>query len=161
MALASLGRLAGSESTVLSPLRSVDAWGKRESDLLGAMTVYFMKSAINAKIPVDQSTVEALFQSANQGDERTMKSVLAEIGEEIAKNERKKAVDEGIEIGVENGLRIAIDNVTSSRFHKRSRRLNADVKRVSDFEQLNSILTFATVQATSINDVIAYVGALQ
>ena len=157
MALASLGRLAGSESTVLSPLRSVDAWGKRESDLLGAMTVYFMKSAINAKIPVDQSTVEALFQSANQGDERTMKSVLAEIGEEIAKNERKKAVDEG----VENGLRIAIDNVTSSRFHKRSRRLNADVKRVSDFEQLNSILTFATVQATSINDVIAYVGALQ
>ena len=86
-----------------------------------------------------------------------MKSVLAEIGEEIAKNERKKAVDEG----VENGLRIAIDNVTSSRFHKRSRRLNADVKRVSDFEQLNSILTFATVQATSINDVIAYVGALQ
>ena len=157
MALASLGRLAGSESTVLTPLRSVDAWGKRESDLLGAMTVYFMKSAINAKIPVDQSTVEALFQSANQGDERTMKSVLAEIGEEIAKNERKKAVDEG----VENGLRIAIDNVTSSRFHKRSRRLNADVKRVSDFEQLNSILTFATVQATSINDVIAYVGALQ
>ncbi len=157
MALASLGRLAGSESTVLSPLRSVDAWGKRESDLLGAMTVYFMKSAINAKIPVDQSTVETLFQSANQGDERTMKSVLAEIGEEIAKNERKKAVDEG----VENGLRIAIDNVTSSRFHKRSRRLNADVKRVSDFEQLNSILTFATVQATSINDVIAYVGALQ
>ena len=127
MALASLGRLAGAESTVLSPLRSVVEWGKRESDLLGAMTVYFMKSAINAKIPVDQSTLETLFQSTNQGDERTMKSVLAEIGEEIAKNERKKERDKGIEIGLENGLRIAIDNVTSSRFNKRSRCLNADV----------------------------------
>ena len=157
MALASLGRLAGAESTVLSPLRSVAEWGKRESDLLGAMTVYFMKSAINAKIPVDQSTVETLFQSTNQGDERTMKSVLAEIGEEIAKNERKKAVDEGIE----NGLRIAIDNATVTRFNKRSRQLNADIKRVSNFEQLNSILTYTIGQATSIDDVIAYVAALQ
>ena len=52
-----------------------------------------------------------------------MKSVLAEIGEEIAKNERKKAVDEGIE----NGLRIAIDNAAVTRFNKRSRRLNADI----------------------------------
>ena len=90
-----------------------------------------------------------------------MKSVLAEIGEEIAKNERMKAVDEGIEIGVENGLRIAIDNAAVTRFNKRSRRLNADVKRVSDFDQLNSILTYTIGQATSINDVIAYVGALQ
>ena len=69
--------------------------------------------------------------------------------------------EEGREEGIGYGLRQAIDNVALSRFHKRSRRLNADVKRVSDFGQLNSILSYAAAQATSINDVIAYVGALQ
>ena len=56
-----------------------------------------------------------------------MKSVLAEIGEEIAENEKKKILDKGVEMGVENGLRIAIDNAAVTRFNKRSRRLNADI----------------------------------
>ena len=101
----------------------------------------------------------------SMGDKETMKSAWAEIAEELAKNEKKKiheaGREEGREEGIGYGLRQAIDNVALSRFHKRSRRLNADVERVSDFGQLNSILSYAAAQATSINDVIAYVGALQ
>ena len=104
----------------------------------------------------------------SMGDKETMKSAWAEIAEELAKNEKKKIHEAGREKGREEGreearegLRQAIDNVAASKFHKRSRRLNADVKRVSDFGQLNSILSYAAAQATSINDVIAYVGSLQ
>ena len=103
MALASLGKLEGAESTALAPLKEVREWGPREYDLLHASVFYFLRNAINAKIPVDNGTVETLFASVNQGDEETMKSVWTEIGEEIAKNEKKKIREEGVEEGIERG----------------------------------------------------------
>ena len=123
--------------------------------------------------PCNESGLEGSLKdpqaTPSMGDKETMKSAWAEIAEELAKNEKKKiheagrekGREEGREEGIGYGLRQAIDNVALSRFHKRSRRLNADVERVSDFGQLNSILSYAAAQATSINDVIAYVGALQ
>lgn len=104
MAVASLGKLEGAESTALAPLKEVREWGPREYDLLHASVFYFLRNAINAKIPVDNGTVETLFASVNQGDEETMKSVWTEIGEEIAKNEKEKIREEGIEIGIEQGI---------------------------------------------------------
>ena len=38
-----------------------------------------------------------------------MKSVWAEIGEEIAKNERERIREEGIDIGVEKGIGIGVE----------------------------------------------------
>ncbi len=161
MALASLGKLEGAERFVLKPLSGVVSWGAREQNLLLSMGCYFLRSATNAKIPVDRSTIETLFRSTNHGDESTMKSVWAEIGDEVAKNEKKKGLEEGIGIGVEKGIRDSIDNVAAARFKKRSRKLSSEIGRVSDVDQLNAILAYAASQATSINDVVAYVGALQ
>ena len=101
-----------------------------------------------------------------------MKSVWAEIDEEIAKNEKKRIRKEGFvegheegfveghEEGLEKGLRLAINQVEETRFNRRSRRLNNGVDRVSGVSQLNSILAYTTGQATSISDVISYVDAL-
>lgn len=169
MALASLGKLEGAERFVLKPLSGVVSWGAREQNLLLSMGCYFLRSATNAKIPVDRSTIETLFRSTNHGDESTMKSVWAEIGDEVAKNEKKKGLEEGIGIGVEKGIGIgvekgirdSIDNVAAARFKKRSRKLSSEIGRVSDVDQLNAILAYAASQATSINDVVAYVGALR
>ena len=110
MATASLGQLETARKTALSPLSAIANWGPREYDLLRASAYFFLKSAVNAGMKVDRRTVEDIFSSANQGEGETMKSVWAELGEEIAKNEREKireeGREEGIGIGREEGIGI-------------------------------------------------------
>ena len=109
MATASLGQLESVRKTALAPLSAVTEWGPREYDLLQASAYFYLKSAVNAGMKVDHATVEDLFASANQGEGEAMKSVWAEIGEEIAKNERERIREEGIGIGVEKGIGIGVE----------------------------------------------------
>ena len=53
-----------------------------------------MKSAVNARLKVDQTTVTTLFAAIKRRGNNTMKSIWAELGEEIAKNERIRIQEE-------------------------------------------------------------------
>ena len=95
MASASLGILEQVKTTALSPLQVVTDWGPRENELLYASAYYYIKSAVNAHLRVDQTTVTTLFAAIKRRENNTMKSIWAEIGEEIAKNERAIGQEEG------------------------------------------------------------------
>ena len=103
MAKASLNQLESASATALSPLRTVTTWGMRENEFLYASAVYFLKSAFNAHIKVDRTMVKQLFASADREEGKAMKSVWAEIGDEIRKNEREREREEGRKEGREEG----------------------------------------------------------
>ena len=54
-----------------------------------------IKSAVNGRLRGDQTTVTTLFAAIKRRENNTMKSIWAEIGEEIAKNERAIGQEEG------------------------------------------------------------------
>ena len=53
-----------------------------------------IKSAVNGRFRVDQTTVTTLFAAIKRRENNTMKSIWAELGEEIAKNERIRIQEE-------------------------------------------------------------------
>ena len=165
MTLSSHGKLDGAESTVLTPLSEIENWESRERNLLVAMVCYYLRSALNAEIQVEPSTLDKLLQGANQGKDETMKSVWAEIGKEMRKNERtrirREGVEEGIGIGREEGLRTAIDQTIETRFSRRSQTLVDLISRICDVGLLKQINGYALGVATSLDDVERYVVGLK
>ena len=49
-----------------------------------------IKSAVNGRLKVDQTTVTTLFAAIKRRENDTMKSIWAELGEEIVKNEKER-----------------------------------------------------------------------
>ena len=88
------------------------------------------------------------------------KEIWADEAQRIRREERKEGRKEGREEGCQ-GLRTAIGNAIKNRFDAQSRLLTNRVKQVHDIDQLNAILDYASWKATSLADVVDYVGAMR